>query len=58
MIIDIRPNSACAVNTTMYVQWTCINRNRTDDNSLMISICIFEKNENGMFFLKKPSLVS
>ena len=29
-ILDLRPKSVCAVEMTMCVGWTCINRNRKD----------------------------
>ena len=29
-VIDLHPKSVCAVEMTMYVQWTCININRKD----------------------------
>ena len=36
-VLDIRPKSVCADETTMYVHWTCININRKDVHAWMIS---------------------
>ena len=30
-VLDLRPKSVCAVEMTMYVHRTCINRNRKDN---------------------------
>ena len=35
--IYLRPKSGCAVEMTMYVHWTCINVNRKDVHTSMIS---------------------
>ena len=32
-VLDLRPYSVFAVELTMYVYWTCINRNRNGDNA-------------------------
>ena len=39
-VLGLRPKSVCAVEMTMYVHWTCMNRNRKDDNASMISVNI------------------
>ena len=33
VMLDFIPKSVCAVEMTMYVHWTCINRNRKDDHA-------------------------
>ena len=32
-VLDLRPKLVCAVEMTMYVHWTCINRTRKDDHA-------------------------
>ena len=44
-MLNLRPKSVCAVEMTMYVHWTCINRNRKDDHASMISV-------NGKYVLR------
>ena len=44
-VLELRPESICAVEMTMYVHWTCMNVNRKDVRASMISfngneICI------------------
>ena len=35
--LHLRPKSVCAVEMTMYIDWTCININRKDVHASMIS---------------------
>ena len=36
-VLHLRPKSICAAEMTMYVIWTCINVNRKDVHTSMIS---------------------
>ena len=36
-VLHLRLKSVCAVEMTMYVHWTCINVNRKDVHTSMIS---------------------